>query len=139
MEAGFQLEADELMAKRRRLLAKVGIFNQLEHWIDRTGGIASETPAMHYPYADIVVSSGDPEKDAQFMDDALLASYAGGSPPHGTHISDSESRAREAEAQRPPEMAEEELDKLNTPPPPTRSNEQRRDTYRTDQQGRVMQ
>jgi hypothetical protein len=132
MEAGFQLEADELMAKRRKLLAKVGTFNKLEHWIDRTGGVAAELPAMHYPYADIVVSSGDPARDAQFAEDALLASYAG----DGTLISDDRSRALEAKQQRPPAMAEDELEKLNSAPLPAASKEQRRNTYRTDQPGR---
>jgi hypothetical protein len=129
-EAGHVVEAEAALAKYREAVAKKGMFAKIEHWVDRTGGVAAELPAMHFPYADIEVSSGDAEQDKQ---DALLKSYAG----DGTLISDDRSRALEAKAQRPPAMAEEELEKLNTAPlPPGRTLEQRRSTYRTDQPGR---
>jgi hypothetical protein len=118
-EAGHVVEAEAAQQKLREALAKKGKFNKIAHWVDRTGGAAAELPALHYPYADIVVSSGDPEQDAQFLEDAMLASYAGDV---GTLISDDASRALEAEHGRPPGMAP-----------------QQRNTYKTDQPGRVMQ
>jgi hypothetical protein len=105
-EAGFVVEAEELQKRLLKVLARKGSLARLDHWVDRTSGMALDTPALHLPYLNIPQpTSADPREAARELQERMEQSYAGDS----TRISDSESRQREADAQRPPEMNPDEL------------------------------
>ena len=110
-EAGLEIEAEDLQKRLRAKLREKGKFFRLEHWVGRMGDAAVQ-PAWHFAYADIVAPPRDEAEAAEQLQEHMLRSYAG-SPAGATRISDEESRRREGEAMRPPQMDEAELAKLN--------------------------
>jgi hypothetical protein len=96
-EADIAAEAAGLEAQLREVQSQKGSFYTLYYWIDRTGGEAVETPAAHFPFADIPKPPANEQERERIGDQAMLESYAG-STHLATLISDEESLQREQDA-----------------------------------------